>query len=621
VVSPSLVASPADVVYSGSVGELAISVSGLPPTATALVKITRPGGQVTWIPESQTLEDLAPGQYLLEAQPVTGTSESWDPDITSRQLQVRANSRTEAGIRYLPRTGALTVSILGLPSGLPAAVRVTGPGSTDRLLTATTTIAGLQPGTYSITATNVTSGGTQYSASPASSTITVSRGTTVTSTVSYGGQSTALTVDFNGLPSGLAPSATVTGPSGFSRSLTSASVLEDLAPGTYRITSARVSNSTASYDASPTVIDVALTAGQRLTQQVDYALATGSLAVSVGGLPSGTSASVSISGPAGFSQTVTGTQTFTRLAPGSYTVTATSVSASGSTFAPTPLTRTVTVSASLVATAAPVTYSTAVGAIRVTMSGLPAATTGAATLLGPAGATHSLSQTTVRTGLAAGAWEVRGNTVTVSGDRYAPTPATRAITVVANDTLDAPITFARVTGRLALTVSGLPSGTAADITVTGPSGYTRTVNGTQTIVGLEAGTYTIASAAVTVGATAYTPSAASQTVTVTAGGTLSRTVTYSGQTTALTVNVSGVPSGASPAVTVTGPASYSQTLSATTTLPGLASGTYTVAAARLLHANYGYTGTPASQSWLSPPARRRVPMWPTRSAPAHSPYP
>lgn len=595
-VAPSLMAVPAEVVYGGSVGELAVSVTGLPPTATALVKVTRTGGPVIWIPESQTLEGLAPGQYLLEAQTVSGTSDSWDPDITSRQVQVRANDRTEVGIRYTSRSGALTVSILGLPSGLPASVRVSGPGLAERLLTSSTTLSGLQPGTFTVTAQNVTSGGTQYTASPASSTITVSRGTTVTRTVSYGGQSTALTVDFSGLPSGLAPSATVTGPSGFTRTLASSTVLENLAPGTYRITSARVSNSSASYDAAPAVVDVALSAGDRTTQQVTYALATGSLAVSVAGLPTGTPAAVTIAGPSGFTAAVTATQTFTKLVPGSYTVTAANVSASGSTFAPTPITRTVTVSASLVASAAPVTYGTAVGAVRVTMSGLPASTTGAATLLGPGGATRSLSQTTISTALAAGAWEVRGNTVTVSGDRYAATPASRAVTVLANDTIDAPIAFARVTGRLALTVNGLPSGTAADITVTGPSGFTRTVNGSQTIVGLEVGTYTITSAGVSVGSTAYTPSAATQTVSVTAGSSLSRSVTYTGQTTALTVNVAGVPTGASPSITVSGPAGYSQSLGATTTLPDLAAGTYSVAAARLLHANYGYTGTPASQS-------------------------
>ncbi len=595
-VTPSLMAVPAEVVYGGSVGELAVNVTGLPPTATALVKLTKPSGQVTWIPETQTLEGLAPGQYLLEAQTVSGTSESWDPDITSRQVQVRANQRTETGIRYTARSGSLTVSILGLPSGVPAAVRVTGPGLSERLVTTTTTLAGLQPGTFTVTAQSVTSGGTQYTASPTSSTITVTRGTTVTRTVSYGGQSTALTVDFSGLPAGLSPNATVTGPSGFSRALTASTVLENLAPGTYRVTSTRVSNSSASYDAAPAVVDVTLSAGNRNTQQVTYALATGSLAVSVAGLPAGTPAAVTVAGPSGFTATVTGTQTFTKLVPGSYTVTAASVSANGSTFAPTPTTRTVTVSASLVAAAAPVTYGAAVGAVRVTMSGLPAATTGAATLLGPAGATRSLSQTMVSTGLAAGAWEVRGNTVTVSGDRYAATPASRAVTVLANDTIDAPLAFARVTGRLTLTVGGLPSGTAADITVTGPSGFSRTVNGTQTIVGLEVGTYTITSAGVSVGSTAYTPSAATQTVSVTAGSTLSRSVTYTGQTTALTVNVAGVPSGASPSVTVNGPSGFSQSLSATTTLPGLAAGTYSVAAARLLHGNYGYTATPASQS-------------------------
>jgi hypothetical protein len=49
---------------------------------------------------------------------------------------------------------------------------------------------------------------------------------------------------------------------------------------------------------------------------------TGSLAISIAGLPSDVSASLAVTGPGGYSQTVTTSTTLTNLAPGSYTITA-----------------------------------------------------------------------------------------------------------------------------------------------------------------------------------------------------------------------------------------------------------------------------------------------------------
>ena len=52
---------------------------------------------------------------------------------------------------------------------------------------------------------------------------------------------------------------------------------------------------------------------------------TGSLQVSINALPSGTNASVRVTGPNNFVQDLTASQTLSSLAPGSYTVTAASV--------------------------------------------------------------------------------------------------------------------------------------------------------------------------------------------------------------------------------------------------------------------------------------------------------
>lgn len=72
---------------------------------------------------------------------------------------------------------------------------------------------------------------------------------------------------------------------------------------------------------------------------------TGSLAVSVTGLPVGLNGNIAISGPGGFSRIVLATQTVTDLAPGTYTVAAGDVLSGTSVYAPQPATQTIAVSA------------------------------------------------------------------------------------------------------------------------------------------------------------------------------------------------------------------------------------------------------------------------------------
>ena len=61
-------------------------------------------------------------------------------------------------------------------------------------------------------------------------------------------------------------------------------------------------------------------------------LSTGNLYVTVTGLPAGSSANLLVSGPGGYSQVLTGTQTLTSLASGTYTVAASSVSVGLATY-------------------------------------------------------------------------------------------------------------------------------------------------------------------------------------------------------------------------------------------------------------------------------------------------
>jgi peptidase M66-like protein len=83
----------------------------------------------------------------------------------------------------------------------------------------------------------------------------------------------------------------------------------------------------------------------------------GALAVTVSGLPSGTSASVTVTGPGGYSSNITHSATLSNLVPGSYQLTASSVAASDASYLPSPASATLTVAANATPVPTTVVYS------------------------------------------------------------------------------------------------------------------------------------------------------------------------------------------------------------------------------------------------------------------------
>src|SRR6185503_4579562 len=75
-------------------------------------------------------------------------------------------------VTVAPQAG-LTVNVTGLPSGVNAAVTVTGPNNFSRTLTGTQTIANVAPGTYTVAAQNVSASGQTYAPTPASQQVTM----------------------------------------------------------------------------------------------------------------------------------------------------------------------------------------------------------------------------------------------------------------------------------------------------------------------------------------------------------------------------------------------------------------------------------------------------------------
>jgi hypothetical protein len=165
----------------------------------------------------------------------------------------------------------------------------------------------------------------------------------------------SLALEVTGLPDGVQGEVTVVGPGGFSRSVGESQTLSALGPGSYVVAAADVTDGNALYLPAPASQSVTVSGGETADAAVVYALATPSLAITVAGLPAGVDAAISVSGPGGYSRSVTASETLTGLAPGQYTVTALPVSNGSDQYTPTPSTRTVNVTGAASAT---VTYST-----------------------------------------------------------------------------------------------------------------------------------------------------------------------------------------------------------------------------------------------------------------------
>jgi hypothetical protein len=91
--------------------------------------------------------------------------------------------------------GSLRVTIGGLPDGASAAVTVAGPGSFSQLLTATGTLTGLAPGSYQISAAEVTAGGSAYRGSVSRPAVSIVGGSTASVSVTYTAVNVTPTLD------------------------------------------------------------------------------------------------------------------------------------------------------------------------------------------------------------------------------------------------------------------------------------------------------------------------------------------------------------------------------------------------------------------------------------------
>jgi hypothetical protein len=276
-----LFASCDDDIIAPADGTLEVSISGLPTGAAAAVTVTGPGSYSRDVTATTTIPDLELGTYTIAADDVTAGDSRWAPTPATQNRELTAANRTAvATVAYAVATARLAVNITGLPNGVNASVTVTGPGGYTNALTSSTAINLLAPGAYTITASDVVSGGTTYRPAPTTQTVQLPASTTqVAATVVYSVGTGSLTVNINGLGSGVSGAVLVTGPSGYNQQLTATQTLSPVPPGTYTITASTVAGNLVTNTPSPTTQTVTVTAGATASGTVTYAASPLVLAV------------------------------------------------------------------------------------------------------------------------------------------------------------------------------------------------------------------------------------------------------------------------------------------------------------------------------------------------------
>lgn len=337
----------------------------------------------------------------------------------------------------------------------------------------------------------------------------------------------ALVVAISGLPEGASASVTVEGPGSFSRTITSTSTLTQLGAGEYRVTAADVTHSGSTWSGAPAVQSLTVTAGTTITtSNVNYALATGSLSVKLSGLPQSTSAVIVVSGPAGYTRTVNGATEISGLKPGTYFIEALEVQLTNARYAATPGTQQVQVSASPTPSVANVTYAQSSGSLALAISGLPASAAAAVNVSGPGNYSLAVTGATVIHSLAPGTYAVVASNV-LSGSLFTATPPYQEVIVTASAQTAAKVTYLSAGTALSVEIQGLPIGASGAVTVTGPDGYSKQLSGPMVLSGIASGSYTVSANAVSASCATWTPAPATQNVSVPAGQSATATVTYS----------------------------------------------------------------------------------------------
>ncbi|MEO5815968.1 MAG: PQQ-dependent sugar dehydrogenase [Gemmatimonadaceae bacterium] len=281
-----------------------------------------------------------------------------------------------------------------------------------------------------------------------------------------------LRVFIEGLPTGTLPAVVITGPSAFRQQLDSGRTLTGLAEGTYTITAAPVLTPSVRYAATPPSQTISVTnAALASASPISYRVASVQLTVTVIGLPAATPASVVLTGPGGFTRTITATTQIGLLEPGAYTLAATSVQAAGKTYRAVTASRVLQLSEFVPLVATTVEYGPGSGSLDVTISGLPASTDAAVMITGPGGFGRPITESGTLGNLEAGRYTITAASVGSALATHNPSPATQTVDII--DGVTSAATVAYASSALTLALRLFMDGLVQPVFLTAPDGDSR----------------------------------------------------------------------------------------------------------------------------------------------------
>ena len=591
---PSLVT----VSYAPAPSYVEVQVEGLPTGANAAIVLSPSTGAAVNVNSTVRVSGTSV-RWILSAAEVKSSGFTYSPTPSASDSTVLPGDTLRFTVRYAVSTGAVAVAVSGLPANSGAVFTVRGASGIEHTVSANSTLTDLEPGTYTVQAPTVTIGSTQYRPAPTNQQISVSASVVATPVViSYKTVTGSLVLSLSGAPSGALDIVRVSGPAGYQRTLNSSTVLDSLLPGTYTLVAGDIVKPEATWRTASPVLQRAVVGDARDSVEISYAVVTGSLALTVSGLPVGANSNVVITGPGGFARAMSANATLAGLAPGVYNISASSVTVGGNSYIGTPASQSVNIAASLVASPAVVHYQPRAAAMLVVVDGAPSGSTDMVRVLGPNGFDRTLTTTTALEGLVAGSYSITASEIVQPTAIYRASPATIQRTLALDQRDTSYVRYVIASGMIAVTVSGLPNGVNGNMQLSGPGGYFAPVTGTSTFTRLTPGTYGLSATNVSSGGATYLPSPSIQQIVVAASPTAAgATVTYNGGSTSnatLVITVSGAPSGGSPSVQISGPSGYSRTVTSSTTISALAAGSYNVTASSFNFNGSSYAPTPQS---------------------------
>lgn len=274
----------------GVTGTLNVTITGLPAGQPAAVDVSGPNGYTNRLLASTLLRDLETGNYTVAATDVWSDAyTAWSGSPATQAVTVTSWTPANATVTYSKVLVDLTVNITGLPAGAAADVTASGPGGFFQTLTASRIFNNLEPGpNYRVDAREVwTDALTQWVPNPATQSFDLRSYAPYTASVNYAYVPCRLDVSVVGLPAGVAPDVTLTGPAGFSDAITqTAKSYPSLRPGNYTATGNIVSDGTYDYEvASVTPAPAACKSGEAAAVTVTYAKMVGSIITNISGPP------------------------------------------------------------------------------------------------------------------------------------------------------------------------------------------------------------------------------------------------------------------------------------------------------------------------------------------------